>query len=84
MVLLDIVVDKVEISEDIVFDGLVEFVVDYFLVWLYSVVNSIFFFKWILVVSYMLLVSYLVDEFCEFYIISFFVIVLVVVIKYFL
>ena len=79
---LDIVADKVEISEDIVPDGSAELVADYLSARLHSAANSTSPLKRILVVSHMPLVSYLVDELCESYTTSLFATASVAVIKY--
>jgi|TARA_Y100000748_G_scaffold209431_2_gene175636 phosphohistidine phosphatase len=79
---LDIVAEKVEISEDIVPDGSAELVADYLSARLHSAANSTSPLKRILVVSHMPLVSYLVDELCESYTTSLFATASVAVIKY--
>lgn len=64
MVLFDIIVNKVENNEDIVLEGLLRLVSDYIDGFFYVVVNFKKLIKKFFVVSYMLLVSYFVDELC--------------------
>lgn len=82
LVSLDIVADKVEVSEDIVPEGAAQEVCDYLLARIHTSLKTKQPIKRLLVVSHMPLVSYLVDALCASYTASLFATGSIAVVRY--